>query len=124
MPFNSSDDNINRSIKKVDRYFKSALSMDCVIFGYDKETEELLLLTLESDIPPYRGLHCLVGDLVQFYENLDDAATRVLRERRGSTMYSSIKSGPWGGRSPSGGSGRNGCLLCSGANRFHQIEYR
>ncbi len=77
------EENINKSIKKIDSYFKSALSVDCVIFGYDKENEELLLLTLKSDIPPYKGLHCLVGDLVQINENIDDAATRVLRERTG-----------------------------------------
>ena len=76
-------ENINTKISSIEDYFKSAISVDCVIFGYDEHMEELQVLTLECDMDPYEGHYSLVGDLVKNSENLDEAAHRILKERAG-----------------------------------------
>jgi 8-oxo-dGTP diphosphatase len=78
-----STENINTKISTIQDYFKSAISVDCVIFGYDEHMEELQVLTLKCDMQPYVGHYSLVGDLVSNSENLEEAAERVLSERAG-----------------------------------------
>ncbi|HEY0434971.1 MAG TPA: NUDIX domain-containing protein [Chitinophagaceae bacterium] len=62
-------------------YFKIAVSVDCVIFGY--ENKELKVLLIKSDLKEFSGLWSLLGDLVRPDENLESAPYRVLRERTG-----------------------------------------
>ncbi len=73
--------NINTRIKGLSSYFKSALSVDCVIFSYHKLSQSVQVLTLECDMQPYQGLLSLVGDLVNEGEDIDAAASRIVRER-------------------------------------------
>lgn len=60
-------------------YFKIAVSVDCVIFGY--EEKELKVLLIKSDLEEYSGLNSLLGDLVRPDEDLDAASYRVLKDR-------------------------------------------
>jgi 8-oxo-dGTP diphosphatase len=62
-------------------YFNIAVSVDCVIFGY--EEKQLKVLLIKSDLKEFEGLWSLLGDLVTPNENLDDAPYRVLFERTG-----------------------------------------
>lgn len=62
-------------------YFKIAISVDCVIFGYDKK--ELKVLLIKSDLEEFSGLWSLLGDLVKPNEDLETASYRILKERTG-----------------------------------------
>ena len=62
-------------------YFRIAISIDCVIFGYDRK--ELKVLLIKSDFKEFAGLWSLLGDLVQPGEDLESASYRVLKERTG-----------------------------------------
>src|SRR3982751_5883537 len=62
-------------------YFNIAVSVDCVIFGYDEK--ELKVLLIKSDLKEFEGLYSLLGDLVKPDEDLESASYRVLRERTG-----------------------------------------
>lgn len=62
-------------------YFNIAISVDCVIFGYDDK--ELKILLIKSDLEEFSGLHSLLGDLVKPDEDLEDASYRVLKDRTG-----------------------------------------
>lgn len=58
-----------------------ALSVDCVIFGFDEN--KLKVLLIRSDFRKYQGKWSLLGDLVGEKEDLHDAAYRILRQRTG-----------------------------------------
>jgi 8-oxo-dGTP diphosphatase len=62
-------------------YFNIAISVDCVIFGYDNK--ELKVLLIKSDLEEFSGLYSLLGDLVRPDEDLESASYRVLWERTG-----------------------------------------
>src|SRR5204862_1176871 len=62
-------------------YFNIAISVDCVIFGYDNK--ELKVLLIKSDLEEFAGLYSLLGDLVRPDEDLESASYRVLRDRTG-----------------------------------------
>jgi len=62
-------------------FFQIAISVDCVIFGFDDN--ELKVLLIKSDLEEYNELWSLLGDLVRPNENLDNASYRVLKERTG-----------------------------------------
>ncbi len=62
-------------------YFNIAISVDCVIFGY--EEKELKVLLIKSDLEEFEGLYSLLGDLIRPNEDLDTASYRVLKERTG-----------------------------------------
>jgi len=62
-------------------YFNIAVSVDCVIFGY--EDRQLKVLLIESDLEEFSGLFSLLGDLVRPDEDLDAASYRILKERTG-----------------------------------------
>jgi 8-oxo-dGTP diphosphatase len=62
-------------------YFNIAISVDCVIFGYDEK--ELKVLLIESDLEEFAGLYSLLGDLVRPDEDLESASYRILKERTG-----------------------------------------
>ena len=60
---------------------KIALSVDCVIFGFDEN--KLKVLLIRSDLKKYHGKYTLLGDLVLPNEDLDAAAYRILKQRTG-----------------------------------------
>lgn len=62
----------------IDEFFKSAFSVDCVIFGYHEK--QLKVLLIERGTEPFEGFWALPGDLVYPYEDLDSAASRVLKD--------------------------------------------
>jgi len=62
-------------------YFNIAVSVDCVIFGYDEKRLKILLI--KSDLKEFEGMYTLLGDLVKPNEDMEDAPYRVLQERTG-----------------------------------------
>lgn len=62
-------------------FFKIAVSVDCVIFGY--EEKQLKVLLIKSDLKEFQGMWSLLGDLVRLDEDLEEAPYRVLQERTG-----------------------------------------
>lgn len=66
---------------KFDAYFKSAFTVDNVIFGFDDG--ELKVLLIRRNEEPYDNHWALPGYFVQPNEDLDAAAQRVLREVAG-----------------------------------------
>jgi len=69
---------IQTEVKSINRI---ALSVDCVIFGFDEN--KLKVLLIRSDLKKFQGKWSLLGDLVDPGEELDDAAIRILKERTG-----------------------------------------
>jgi len=65
----------------LDNFFKCAVTVDNVIFGFDKDDLKVLLIKRSED--PYKDQWALPGYFVQENENLDDAAVRVLDELTG-----------------------------------------
>lgn len=67
-------------------YFNIAVSVDCVIFGY--EEKQLKVLLIKSDLQEFAGLWSLLGDLVRPDEDLEQASYRILSDRTGlQNMY-------------------------------------
>ncbi|MEP6675059.1 MAG: NUDIX domain-containing protein [Ferruginibacter sp.] len=66
---------------EVENSNRIALSVDCVIFGFDEN--KLKVLLIRSDLKKYHGKFSLLGDLVYPNEDLDAAAYRVLKQRTG-----------------------------------------
>jgi len=62
-------------------FFKSAFSVDNVIFGFDRDKLKVLLIRRKNE--PYGGYWALPGDLVRPDEDLDEAAFRVLDQLTG-----------------------------------------
>jgi 8-oxo-dGTP diphosphatase len=63
-----------------------ALSVDCVIFGFDED--KLKVMLIRSDLKKYLGKWSLLGDLVKPTEDLSEAAYRILKQRTGlSDVY-------------------------------------
>ena len=62
-------------------YFNIAISVDCVIFGYDEK--DLKVLLIKSDLEEFSGLYSMLGDLVKPDEDLEAASYRILKERTG-----------------------------------------
>jgi 8-oxo-dGTP diphosphatase len=58
-----------------------ALSVDCVIFGFDEN--KLKVLLIRSDLKKYQKKFSLLGDLVKPEEDLEDSAYRILKQRTG-----------------------------------------
>lgn len=65
-------------MSEIESFFKSAFSVDNVIFGFDDG--DLKVLLIQRGAAPYRGKWALPGDLVYPNEDLDSAAERVLEE--------------------------------------------
>ena len=68
-------------MSEFDSFFKSAFSVDNVIFGFDEGDLKVLLIQRGAD--PFRGKMALPGDLVFPNEDLDSAAERVLEQLTG-----------------------------------------
>ena len=58
-----------------------ALSVDCVIFGFDEN--KLKVLLIRSDLKKYQSKWSLLGDLVKPEEDLRASAYRILKQRTG-----------------------------------------
>lgn len=73
----------NAALEKSSRleYFNIAISVDCVIFGY--EDKQLKVLLIKSDLEEFKGMWSLLGDLVRPDEDLEAASYRILQERTG-----------------------------------------
>lgn len=59
-------------------YFRSAISVDNVIFGFDNADLKVLLIRRGEE--PFNGEWALPGDLVYLEEPLDEAANRILTD--------------------------------------------
>lgn len=57
---------------------KAFIAVDCIIFGFDLDQEELKLLLIKRDFEPMKGHWSLMGGFLKRNENLDEAAARVL----------------------------------------------
>lgn len=66
---------------EVHSFNKIALSVDCVVFGFDEN--KLKVLLIKSDLRKFNSRWSLLGDLVRPEEDLEDAAYRVLEQRTG-----------------------------------------
>ncbi|MCM5527810.1 NUDIX domain-containing protein [Parasegetibacter sp. NRK P23] len=73
--------NINTTPISIADYFKVAISVDCVIFGFDEGVLKVLLIKCNLD--EFNGEWSLLGDLVRPDEDLDKASYRILKERTG-----------------------------------------
>ncbi len=60
------------------KYPRAALTVDCVVFGYDEG--ELKVLLIERGLDPFKGRWALPGGFVRVDETLDEAARRELAE--------------------------------------------
>ena len=74
---------IKDAVDLVASYPTVALTVDCVIFGF--EDNKLKVLLIRTDLEIYKGLWSLLGDVVHSTEELDTAAYRILKERTGMT---------------------------------------
>ena len=63
------------------QYPRAALTVDCVVFGYDEG--ELKVLLIERALEPFKGKWALPGGFVRLEETLEEAARRELREETG-----------------------------------------
>ena len=64
---------------------KVLVVVDCIIFGFDPEEEELKLLLIKRNFPPAKGKWSLMGGFMRINETIDEAATRVLHTLTGLT---------------------------------------
>jgi 8-oxo-dGTP diphosphatase len=71
---------------EVENTNRIALSVDCIIFGFDEA--KLKVLLIRSDLKKYSSKWSLLGDLVFPSEDLDASAYRILKQRTGlSDVY-------------------------------------
>jgi 8-oxo-dGTP diphosphatase len=63
------------------KYPRAALTVDCVVFGFD--AGELKVLLIERALDPFKGRWALPGGFVHVDETLDAAARRELEEEAG-----------------------------------------
>jgi len=62
-------------------YPRGALTVDCVLFGFDEG--DLKLLLIQRDLEPFAGTWALPGGFVRVEESLEEAARRELQEETG-----------------------------------------
>src|SRR3954462_8162838 len=73
--------NINTGLERLEDHVQIAISVDCVIFGFDEN--ELKVLLIKCDLKKFEGKWSLLGDLVGSHENIEEAAYRILKQRTG-----------------------------------------
>jgi 8-oxo-dGTP diphosphatase len=59
-------------------FARAAVTVDCVVFGLDDE--DLKVLLIRRDLPPFEDKWALPGGFVRLDETLDEAARRELQE--------------------------------------------
>lgn len=59
------------------------LTVDCVVFGFGPEDEDLKVILIQRDIDPFKGKWALPGGFVRMQETLEEAALRELKEETG-----------------------------------------
>ena len=64
------------------KYPRPALTVDCVVFGLDRQST-LKVMLIQRNIPPYQGNWALPGGFVRIDESLEEAALRELQEETG-----------------------------------------
>src|ERR1700712_255301 len=64
-------------------YPRAALTVDCVVFGFDEA--ELKVLLIQRGLAPFKGKWALPGGFLRVDETLDEAARRELAEETGLT---------------------------------------
>ena len=69
------------AVQLVQSYPQVPLTVDCVLFGFEENTLQVLLI--KSDLDLFKGKLSLLGDKVNSNEDLSTAANRVLEERTG-----------------------------------------
>ncbi len=62
-------------------YPRAALTVDCVVFGFDEA--ELKVLLIQRGLAPFKGKWALPGGFVRVDETIDEAARRELFEETG-----------------------------------------
>jgi len=62
-------------------YPRPAVTVDCVVFGFDEG--DLKVLLIRRDVEPFRGKWALPGGFVRIDESVEEAARRELREETG-----------------------------------------
>lgn len=60
------------------QFARAAVTVDCVVFGLDDE--DLKVLLIRRDLPPFEDKWALPGGFVRIDETLDEAARRELQE--------------------------------------------
>ena len=65
----------------IEDFFHYALSIDCVLFGFDNEGLKVLLI--QRKFHPLKGVWALPGDLVKPNKNFDDSAVDILNRMTG-----------------------------------------
>lgn len=68
-------------MKHTYEYPRPALTVDCVVFGFDGG--DLQVLLIRRGLPPFKDRWALPGGFVRVDETLDDAARRELEEETG-----------------------------------------
>lgn len=63
-------------------YPRPAITVDCVVFALDVE-QDLKVLLIQRDLPPFKGRWALPGGFVRVEESLEEAARRELAEETG-----------------------------------------
>lgn len=65
------------------KYPRPAITVDCVIFGFDKDQLQLKILLTKRAIEPYIGMWAFPGGFINVDETADDCARRKLKEEAG-----------------------------------------
>jgi 8-oxo-dGTP diphosphatase len=65
------------------QYPRPALTVDCVVFGFDEGALKVLLI--QRGLEPFKGRWALPGGFVRVEETVDEAARRELTEETGLT---------------------------------------
>src|SRR3974390_3837383 len=65
------------------QYPRAALTVDCVVFGFDEG--KLKVLLIQRGLPPFKDRWALPGGFVRVEETVDSAARRELAEEAGLT---------------------------------------
>ena len=64
-------------------YARPAVTVDCVVFGYEAQAPSLKVLLIKRKLPPFEGSWALPGGFVQIDESVEAAARRELTEETG-----------------------------------------
>jgi len=75
------DEKFNAYDIPLDDFFHFALSVDCVVFGFDNK--DLKILLIERGVEPMKDLWALPGDLVRLEEGIEVSANNILKKLTG-----------------------------------------